>query len=394
MMSRPRALKPDAALQIVQLNLAYDSSLASPETLLETYHTLTGWSRAVGRAGATVHVVQRYSRNARLDEGTVAYEFVGEGADGTPAPWTCFDRVLAAVEVARPDVVHVNGLMFPGMVAALRKRLGQGVAIVLQDHSGHVPRALAPLRVWTTSRWGRAFGAADAVTFTARELADRWHRVGLPRNITVLEIPEASTELEPAPGAARTGADPSLSILWVARLTENKDPMTALAALELALPALPHARCAMVFQGGELETAVTERIRATPMLAGRVLPIGRVPHNALPSYYGAADVFLSASHHEGSGYALIESMACGVTPCVTDIPAFRALAGECGRRWHVGDARAAAAALIDLAAGNQQRARLMVRARFERALSWDVIGRQTVSAYRALSERRREGTSR
>ena len=41
-MSRPRAPKPNDALQIVQLNLAYDRSLASPETLLETYHTLTG----------------------------------------------------------------------------------------------------------------------------------------------------------------------------------------------------------------------------------------------------------------------------------------------------------------------------------------------------------------
>jgi glycosyltransferase involved in cell wall biosynthesis len=164
--------------------------------------------------------------------------------------------------------------------------------------------------------------------------------------------------------------------------------------MELALPALPQARCAMVFQGGELETAVTERIRATPTLTGRVIPIGRVPHNALPSYYSAADVFLSASHHEGSGYALIESMACGVTPCVTDIPAFRALAGECGRRWRVGDARAAATALVDLAAGNQQQARALVRARFERALSWDVIGAQTVGAYRVLSERRLGWTAR
>jgi len=194
--------------------------------------------------------------------------------------------------------------------------------------------------------------------------------------------------------ATRAGTDPSLSILWVARLTENKDPMTALAAMELALPALPHAHCAMVFQGGELETAVTERIRATPTLTGRVIPIGRVPHNALPSYYSAADVFLSASHHEGSGYALIESMACGVTPCVTDIPAFRVLAGECGRRWLVGDARAAAKALIDLAAADRHRARTAVRARFERALSWDVIGTKTVDAYRALSEQRLRGMPR
>lgn len=169
--------------------------------------------------------------------------------------------------------------------------------------------------------------------------------------------------------------------------------MTALTALELALPLLPKARCVMVFQGGELEPAVLERIGETPVLRRQVTTVGRVDHNALPSYYGAADIFLSASRHEGSGYALIESMACGVTPCVTDIPAFRALVGDCGRRWPIGDARAAADALVDLAAADREQARKQVRARFESALSWDVVGSMTVNSYRALSLKRFEGTS-
>ena len=385
----------DGPVRIVQLNLAFDDSLATPDALLEAYHTLSGWSRAVTRAGATVHVVQRYSRDTRLVQDAVTYEFVGEGNPGIPDPWTPFGRVLNAVELARPDVVHINGLMFPGAVAALRERLDLRVVIVLQDHSGHVPRPWTPLRTLTGGRWKKAFGGVDAVSFTARELADPWHRVGLPRNATILEIPEASTDLAPDPNTPiRTDLSASPSILWVARLTEGKDPLTALSAVELALPALPRAQCTMVFQGGELEPVVLERIRTTPGLQNCVTPVGRVAHNALPSYYCAADVFLSASHHEGSGYALIESMACGVTPCVTDIPAFRALVGECGRRWPVGDARAAANALVEISAADRQHARRLARARFERALSWDVVGSMVVKAYRALSLQRLGGTSR
>lgn len=380
-------------LRIVQLNLAYDDALATPSELLDAYRTLTGWSRAVTRAGATVHVVQRYSRDARLLRDSTTYEFVGDGRTGRPDPWLSFERVLTAIEKAHPDVVHVNGLMFPGMVLALREQLGSEVIIVLQDHSGHVPRPWAPLRTLTASRWGRAFANVDAVSFTARELADPWHRVGLPLDATILEVPEASTELIPDPSMNTHTNEGSPTILWVARLAEGKDPMTALTALELALPLLPKARCVMVFQGGELEPAVLERIGETPVLRSQVTTVGRVDHNALPSYYGAADIFLSASRHEGSGYALIESMACGVTPCVTDIPAFRALVGDCGRRWPIGDARAAADALVDLAAADREQARKQVRARFENALSWGAVGSMTVDAYRALSLKRFGGPS-
>ena len=109
----------------------------------------------------------------------------------------------------------------------------------------------------------------------------------------------------------------------------------------------------------------------------------------MPAYYSAADIFISGSHHEGSGYALIEAMACGVSPCITDIPAFRALADGCGVMWRAGDADACAAALRDLANRDLGAAREAVRARFEQAMSWDVIGRRTLALYSTLLASRR-----
>jgi hypothetical protein len=54
---------------------------------------------------------------------------------------------------------------------------------------------------------------------------------------------------------------------------------------------------------------------------------GEVAHDRIAAFLSAADIFVVGSHHEGSGYALMEALACGTTPVVTDIPAFRALAG-------------------------------------------------------------------
>ena len=380
-------------LRIVQLNLAYDDELTSAETLLARYHTLTGWSRAVTRASAAVHVIQRFSADTRIHADDVTYDFVHDGIAGTPDAWTRHDRVVAAVRSAHPDVVHINGLMFPKMVSALRAELPVRTAVVLQDHSGHVPRRpVWPLKRQSMSRWRRAFTDADACTFTAAALAAPWFEVGLPRDMCLLEIPEASTDLVPAAReAARrgTGISASPSVLWVGRLDANKDPLTALSALELASSRLPDLHCWMIYDKRTLEGAVRQRVDDSPILRAHVTLVGAVAHDEMNSYYSASDIFLSASHHEGSGYALIEAMACGVTPCVTDIPAFGALVDGCGARWPVRDAQSAAAALIELATRPSNLERAMIRRHFDEALSWDVIGHRTVSTYREIASRRR-----
>jgi glycosyltransferase involved in cell wall biosynthesis len=56
-------------------------------------------------------------------------------------------------------------------------------------------------------------------------------------------------------------------------------------------------------------------------LQDRVHFCGYKQNQDLAGYYQAADLYLSASHIDGSSVALMEAMACGCIPVVSDIPA-------------------------------------------------------------------------
>jgi glycosyltransferase involved in cell wall biosynthesis len=47
---------------------------------------------------------------------------------------------------------------------------------------------------------------------------------------------------------------------------------------------------------------------------------GQVKYADLPNYYHEADVYLSASHSDGTSISLLEAMACGTPPIISDIP--------------------------------------------------------------------------
>ena len=100
----------------------------------------------------------------------------------------------------------------------------------------------------------------------------------------------------------------------------------------------------------------------------------------MSSFYSAADVFVAGSHHEGSGYALMEALACGAVPVVTDIPTFRLLTadGTLGALWSPGDAGDCARALVAAGRRNLTAERERVADHFACELSWDAVGRRAV----------------
>jgi glycosyltransferase involved in cell wall biosynthesis len=370
-------------VRIVQLNLAFDAAIAEPSALLDRYHTLTGLSAALSAGGATVAVVQRFSKSDQIVRDDVRYTFVCDNGRAWPPPSWTTDPVIRAVSAEHPDVVHINGLMFPAIVRQVRAAL-PAVAIVLHDHSGVAPpRAIHRLRdrSWTGLR------EADAWSFTAAEHARPWRDAGLLGDARVFEILEASTSFAALPrerAAAVTGLAGSPVLLWVGRLNDNKDPLTVLRGFLLAMDRLPDARLWMLYSDVTLEPEVRTLVNRTRWLRDRVSLVGRVSYDRMPGYYSAADIFVSGSHREGSGYALIEAMSCGVIPVVTDIPSFRTIAAECGRRWRPGDARSFAEALGVVANSDAGAQRATVRERFARDLSWAAVGRRTIEAYRSL----------
>lgn len=377
----------------MQLNAVYPEGVRNPDDLLARYSTLTGWARALQGAGAAVTVVQRFAVDADVSRDAVRYLFRCDDGPAFPRSDWSDDGLVEAVTACGPQLVHVNGLMFPRLVSDLRAALPSSAAIILQDHAGcDPPRAFIGLRGLRERRvWRAGFEAIDACSFTSAEQAGPWIAGGYLEPRHVLALVESSTTIAAQPrDAAReaTGVSASPAILWIGRLEPNKDPLTVLGGLESACEKLPAAHAWMVFPPSSLEADVRRRVSGSPTLADRVTLVGAVSHARIGAYLSAADIFVSGSHREGSGYALLEAMACGAVPVVTAIPSFRAIAGDCGFLWTPGDAAGCAAALLHAAASDLRAWRAWIAQRFVRELSWPAIGRRTYAAYSDIVARR------
>jgi glycosyltransferase involved in cell wall biosynthesis len=370
-------------MRVTQVGFAYDDDLADGEALLARYTTLVGWAEALAAAGVESTVVHRFHRTEDLLHHGVRYQFRAFG----------LNRTLARIT---PDVVHVNGLNFPIQTWRCRRTLAAPAALVVQDHaSGDPPAGAGGARAVRDAIRRRAMKAVDAFFFTAAAQAGGWRRGGfIADGQPVYEILEASTPMRPidrdaARAATAIAGDPA--VLWVGRLNENKSPLTILDGVERAAVDLPALTLTMVFDGGELESEVRSRIARSPVLAGRVRLTGHVPHDRLAAFYSASDLFVLGSHHEGSGYALLEACACGALPVVTDIAAFRAITGNgtAGLLWTADDADTLASALVAAAGRSRRGERARIREHFDRALSWAAVARQAVAAYEQVVAARR-----
>ena len=367
------------------VNYPYAADVDGPEALLARYPVLTLWARAVAAAGGRdvdVSVVQRFSRDAVVREEGVTYHFVAEGSPDAEVDRLWAPRVVERVAALAPDVVHLHGLL-PLPVRQLRSRLPRTTAVLAQDHGGAYE---APgFRKWSWRTFNRlGLRAADGFLFSVRAQAARWIETGvIGGEQPIYELLESGSTLPDTPPAvgtpSRLAGAPAL--LWVGRLNANKDPLTILDGFERASPELPEAALTLVFGEGDLLPEVSRRIAASQLLSARVHTVGRVAHEALPAFYAGADLFLLGSHSESLCFALCEALSFGVTPVVTDIPAFRALTdgGRVGALFPVGDAAALAQALIRL--GGAPRDRAAVRAHFEATLGWPVLARRALAIY-------------
>jgi glycosyltransferase involved in cell wall biosynthesis len=340
-------------------------------------------ARAAAEAGAAVTVVQAAGVDAEQVCDGVRYVFVAEprptrahrrlGLWATPGG----ARVARAIERASPDVVHVQGLGFPRQTARIAEI---GAPVLVQDHGDRPPGPIGA-RVWR-----RALDRVHAIAFTAREQAEPFVAAGaLAPDTPVVEVLESSCSFMPgdrAEAKRRTGMHGDPCCVWLGRLDANKDPMTALDAFERTIACRPGARLWMHWLSGPLETAVCERIARSPALHGRVHPRGPLDGAEVAYALRAADLLIQASHHEGSGYVVLEALACGTIPVVTDIPSFRRIAGGIGALFPPGDAAALAHAICSTETSPERRS--AARAHFEAKLDFRSVGRELLAAYRAV----------
>jgi len=371
-------------MRIAIVNFVWDADARTPEETLERFTTLTGWADAVAQSGeAQVSVLQRFHRSAELTRGAVSYRFIGAGGSARPPAWFAGSQAMRVLVAAwRPDVVHINGLDYPAAIRRLARIVSPRRApLVVQDHGGFDPQRLPRARAaWM--RWG--LGAASALLVATPPQIESFHASGLvPRGLTVRDVMEGSTSLRVDPAR---GAHTPLRVLWVGRLNAIKDPLTVLRGFEKFVARFD-AALTFVYQDAALEPQLRDMLARSDALRARVTLRGAIDRERMADEYAAADLFVLGSRREGSGYAALEALACGVVPVLTDIPSFRWLTdgGRVGGLWRPGDPEALCEALTSIAARPLQPQREAARGWFEQNFSWPAIGRRAAAIYRDLS---------
>jgi glycosyltransferase involved in cell wall biosynthesis len=261
--------------------------------------------------------------------------------------------------------------------------VGRKSRIIVQHHGER------PFRNFKRVFQRIANSCIDGYLFTAYGNAEKWMEQGLVSREKCYEVLEASTFMkkkDKSESRAKLGIADIDMFLWVGRLEKNKDPMTVLSGFEQYLKLNSTALLYMIYQENDLLKDVQILVANSELLKRAVRLVGRIDHADLDSWFSAADYFISGSHKEGSGYALIEAIACGCTPIVTDIPSFRKITGGHGYLYEPGNPESLCDVLMQLGKISKNEVSSSIVHYFNKSLSFEKIANDIFGICKKLTE--------
>jgi glycosyltransferase involved in cell wall biosynthesis len=216
------------------------------------------------------------------------------------------------VRAIAPDLLHAHFLTSNGLVAG-----ASGFhPLVVSARGSDVHNSLRHPARRALIRW--VLQRADLVNPVSEELARKVAALGVPAAKTLALSQGIDARRFDVPRLLRT--DGVVRILCTRKLHRPYQPQTIVAALA-ALPRELRFHCTFAADGRDL--AALRADVAARGLADRVTFLGGYAPEALPALLAASDVYVSASLWDGTSPALLEAMAAGVFPVVTDCPANR-----------------------------------------------------------------------
>lgn len=267
------------------------------------------------------------------------------------------------VERLRPDVLWTNAVKshFLARAAGLHRK-----ARWLAFHHGYTATDLKMRLYNQLDRW--SLRAADRVVTVCRPFAQQLERRGIPSaRIRIQHMPvsplapssEQALELRRRLGVAAG----ERIVLTVGRLSQEKGHADALRVFRLLRDRMPAQPLRLLIVGDGPERRRLGALAGRLGLAQSVIFAGHQDHIA--PFYAAADVFLLASHSEGSPNVLLEAMSAGLPVVATRVGGVPELAenGEEALLEDRGDHEALADAVLRLLTDQDLRARFVEHGR-------------------------------
>jgi glycosyltransferase involved in cell wall biosynthesis len=277
----------------------------------------------------------------------------------------------AALRRFAPDLVDAHYVPNYGLMGALAGRrplavTAWGSDLLIAGSRDALQRARAR---WVLARADLVLADADNLGAAARALGAPQERVRIvPWGVDLARF--------------RAGAAREPGLLLSTRMHEPVyDLPTLFAGVAPVLAVRPHTRLVVAGEGTLRQDL--ERLAGAALPPGRVTFTGRLTLDAMAGWLARADLVLSASRSDSTSVSLLEAMAAGALPVVSDIAGNREWVGEGdgARLFAPGDAagvtRAVLAALDDpaWAATARARNRTVVEQRADRERNMGAIER-------------------
>jgi phosphatidylinositol alpha-mannosyltransferase len=294
----------------------------------------------------------------------------------SPGAWL---RLRSAMRAFGPDVVHVHEPFTPS--TSMLATLAATASVVATFHAFLHRSRLMEVSGPILRQIDRRIDAAVAVSEAAASFVRRVRRGPVeivPNGVDVARFADPPDPPE--------GLPPGRRILWVNRLDPQKGFGVMVDAFARLARDLDDVSLLVVGQGRDRVA-----LRSLPRQArNRVVPLGTVPHDDLPRYHAAADVFCSpAVGQESFGIVLVEAMAAGVPVVATDIPGYREVVrdGEDGLLVRPNDPEALAGAIRRILSAPELASTLAAAGRARASdFAWDVVVPRLEAVYgRALN---------
>jgi glycosyltransferase involved in cell wall biosynthesis len=324
------------------------------------------------RQGHEIHLI---SFTHDLLPNAVNHHPLPHDCDPTKSPFAyvrAIPQVRRLVRSIAPDLVHAHFLTSNGLVAT-----ASGFhPLVVSARGSDVHNSLRSPARRALIRW--VVQRADLVNPVSAELTAKIATLGVPAAKTLCLSQGIDAKRFDVP---RTAGTPGVTrMICTRKLHRPYQPETIVAALERV--AATGASFHMTFAADGRDQAALRREVVARGLGDRVTFLGGYTAAELPALLAAADVYVSASLWDGTSPALLEAMAAGVFPVVSDCPANREwITGQGdGLLFPADDVAALAAAFTralaapELWASARTRNADLVRMRADRDTNLDVLG--------------------
>jgi len=228
-----------------------------------------------------------------------------------------FHKIIREV---KPSIVDTHYVIKYGFIAAL---IGFHPLIVTAVGSDILIGGKPALLFRSITRY--TLMKADLIICRSRAIKEAIVRLGIePTKTRIILIGVDSERFRPITWDKSVRKELAMDeldplVISIRNLSPIYDVETLIKSVPLVLAAVSRTKFIIVGQGKQ--QSYLQKLAQQLGVLESVIFKGHVSHADIPRYLSSADIYVSTSLSDGTSNSLLEAMACGLAPIVTNIPA-------------------------------------------------------------------------